>query len=203
MRPSAARPAWAACSAISGGWVPLTELRERCEVSRDGSSAASIARAARHYGLECNGLGLPAEKLKKLELPLILFWQFSHFVVLDGFDERNFYLNDPSTGRRRLSAGEFEKGYSGIALRFKRGEGFSPGGEPAGLFSRLGALLAGSWRMLTGVLATALMLTLLALVVPAALALFVDDVAAGTGGPGAGSWRRSLAPPFSSTCSRS
>ena len=157
-----------------GRWVPLTELRERCEVSRDGSSAAAIARAARHYGLECNGLGLPAGQLKKLELPLVLFWQFSHFVVLEGFDERSFYLNDPSTGRRRLSAREFEEGYSGIALRFSRGEGFSPGGEPSGLFGRLGALLAGSWRALTGVLATALMLTLLALVVPAALALFVD-----------------------------
>ncbi|MDE2972639.1 MAG: cysteine peptidase family C39 domain-containing protein, partial [Acidobacteriota bacterium] len=72
--------------AFFGRWVPLTELRERCEVSRDGSSAASIARAARHYGLECNGLSLRADQLRMLPLPLILFWQFSHFVVLEGFD---------------------------------------------------------------------------------------------------------------------
>ena len=85
-----------------GRWVPLTELRDRCEVSRDGSSAASIVRAARHYGLECNGLSVRAHSLQKLQLPLIVFWQFSHFLVVEGFDGRFFYLNDPATGRRRL-----------------------------------------------------------------------------------------------------
>ena len=80
-----------------GRWVPLTELREKCEVSRDGSSAASILRASRHYGLECSGLSVRVEQLKLLQLPLIVFWQFSHFVVVEGFDERYFYLNDPST----------------------------------------------------------------------------------------------------------
>ena len=162
--------------AYFGRWVPLVELRERCEVSRDGSSAASIARAARHYGLECNGLSVGVGQLKRLRLPLIVFWQFSHFVVLEGFDSRHFHLNDPSTGRRRLSAEEFGKGYSGIALRFKRGSGFEPGGEPPGLYTQLGTLLAGSRSALAWVVACGLMLTLLALVVPASLGVFVDDV---------------------------
>ncbi|MDE0362479.1 MAG: cysteine peptidase family C39 domain-containing protein [Rhodospirillaceae bacterium] len=162
--------------AYFGRWVPLTELREKCEVSRDGSSAASISRASRHYGLECRGLSVRAESLKKLPLPLILFWQFSHFVVLEGFDSRNFHLNDPATGRRTLSAEEFTKSYSGIALRFKRGDDFKAGGERPGLFSQLRTLLAGSWNVLTGLLACGLMLTLLALVLPASLGVFVDDV---------------------------
>ncbi|MXY48330.1 MAG: NHLP family bacteriocin export ABC transporter peptidase/permease/ATPase subunit [Gemmatimonadetes bacterium] len=161
-----------------GRWVPLTELREKCEVSRDGSSAASILRASRHYGLECNGLSVRAEQLKMLELPLVLFWQFSHFLVLEGIDSHYYYLNDPSTGRRRVSAEEFEKGYSGIALRFKRGEDFTPGGERPDLFRQLNGLIAGSWRLLTGVVACGLMLTLLTLVVPASLGVFVDDVMA-------------------------
>ena len=159
-----------------GRWVPLTELRERCEVSRDGSSAASIVRAARHYGLESGGLSLRAEQLAKLDLPLIAFWQFSHFVVLEGFDGRFVYLNDPATGRRRISTEELNKDYSGIVLRFKRGADFEPGGEPPGLFERLSTLLAGSWRVLTGAIACGLMLTLLALVVPVSLGVFVDDV---------------------------
>ena len=162
--------------AYFGRWVPLTELREKCEVSRDGSSAASILRAARHYGLECSGLSLRAAQLQKLQLPLILFWQFSHFVVLEGSDSANFYLNDPATGRRRLSAEEFNRGYSGIALRFKRGADFSPGGEQPSLFRQLGAMLAGSRGVLAWVIACGLMLTLLALVVPASLSVFVDDV---------------------------
>ena len=162
--------------AYFGRWVPLTELREKCEVSRDGSSAASILRAARHFGLGCNGLSVRTDQLKSLPLPLILFWQFSHFVVLEGFDGRNFYLNDPATGRRRVSADEFDKDYSGIALRFQCGDDFRTGGERPGLYGQLGTLLAGSWSVLTGVLACALMLTLLALVVPASLSVFVDDV---------------------------
>ena len=164
-----------------GRWVPLTELRERCEVSRDGSSAASIVRAARHYGLECSGLGLRAEQLGKLQLPLIVFWQFSHFVVVEGIDGRHFHLNDPSTGRRRLTAEEFTKGYSGIALRFKRGADFKPGGKPPGLLAQLNTLLAGSWSALAWAIACALMLTLLALVVPVSLGVFVDNVLEGHG----------------------
>ena len=159
-----------------GRWVPLTELREKCEVSRDGSSAASIVRASRHYGLECSGLSLRAHQLKKLELPLILFWQFSHFVVLEGFDGGSVHLNDPATGRRRLSTEEFNEGYSGIALRFKRGADFSPGGERPGLFGQLPTLFVGSWSALAGLIACGLILTLLALVVPASLSVFVDDV---------------------------
>ena len=162
--------------AYFGRWVPLTELRDKCEVSRDGSSAASILRASRHYGLECSGLSVRADQLKKLELPLILFWQFSHFLVLEGFDGRHYYLNDPATGRRRVSAEEFNKSYSGIALRFARGDDFTPGGDPPGLFSQLGSLLGGSWSALAGAIACGFMLTLLTLVVPVSLGVFVDDV---------------------------
>ncbi len=159
-----------------GRWVPLTELRERCEVSRDGSSAASIVRGARHYGLESSGLSLRAHQLRRLPLPLIVFWQFSHFLVVEGFDGDFVYLNDPATGRRRVSAAEFSRSYSSIALRFKPGDDFRPGGERPGLWAQLNALLAGEWSVLTGAVACALMLALLALVVPVSLGVFVDDV---------------------------
>ena len=162
--------------AYFGRWVPLSELREKCEVSRAGSSAASILRASRHYGLACSGLSVRADQLKKLQLPLILFWRFSHFVVLEGFDKRNFYLNDPSTGRRRLTAKEFNEGYSGIALRFRRGADFRPGGDTPGLFTQLRTVLAGSGSVLAGVIACVLMLSLLALTVPISLGIFVDSV---------------------------
>ncbi len=159
-----------------GRWVPLNELREKCEVSRDGSSAASIARAARHYGMECKGLSLRAETLEKLPLPLILFWQFSHFVVLEGISNQHYYLNDPATGRRTLTTEEFIKNYSGIALRFTPQDDFKQGGEWPSLFKQLKTLLAGTWNVLTGVVACGFMLTLMALAIPISLGLFVDEV---------------------------
>jgi uncharacterized membrane protein YeaQ/YmgE (transglycosylase-associated protein family) len=167
--------------AYFGRWAPLTELREKCEVSRDGSSAASILRAARHYGLKCSGLSLRSDQLKKTELPLILFWQFHHFLILEGFDSNNFYLNDPSTGRRTLSAEEFEQGYSNIALKFERTEDFKPGGDRPGMLTQLSAWRAGSWGVVAGAVACGLMLALLALVVPATVSVFVDSVLENSG----------------------
>lgn len=162
--------------AYFGRWVALTELRDKCEVSRDGSSAASIKRAATHYGLECKGLSVSAEQLKKLELPLILFWQFSHFVVLEGYSEGQYFINDPSAGRRSIPADEFIKSYSSIALQFSRSADFKTGGELPNLFVQLRNVLAGSWNALAAVAICALLLAFLALVVPTALALFVDGI---------------------------
>ncbi len=164
-----------------GLWVPLTELREKCEVSRDGSSAASILRAARHFGLEGGGLSVRSESLKLLQLPLILFWQFSHFVVLEGYDEQYFYLNDPATGRRRVTLEEFNKAYSKIAIRLNPGPEFKAGGERPGLFDRLRTLLSGSWRVLFGVIGCGLMLSVLALAVPTSLTIFVDSLLLNSG----------------------
>ncbi|MCY4188214.1 MAG: cysteine peptidase family C39 domain-containing protein, partial [Bryobacterales bacterium] len=78
--------------ALFGRWVPLTELRTRCEVGRDGSTAGAVARAARHYGLRYRGRNTSADALRKFSLPLILFWEFNHFVILEGYDPKHFYL---------------------------------------------------------------------------------------------------------------
>ena len=162
--------------AYFGRWVPLTELREKCEVSRDGSSAAGISRAARHYGLECAGRSVQVDQLKTLPLPLILFWEFNHFLILEGFDRHRFFLNDPSTGRRTLSADEFGKSFTGVALRFKRGPAFERGGARPSILRRIPHWLGDAGGALAYTLACGLMLALLALVTPALLAIFVDRV---------------------------
>lgn len=160
-------------------WVPLTVLREECSVSRDGCTAANILRAAKGYDLECKGFGVGADLLNKLKLPLIIFWQYSHFVVLEGFENDNFFLNDPAIGRRAVTRDDFLRGYSGIALEFKRGEGFKTGGRKLGLFNKLQPLLAGTGTDIAMIMTCAVLTGLLLLVIPAALKIFIDAIFAG------------------------
>ncbi|WP_420447304.1 cysteine peptidase family C39 domain-containing protein [Candidatus Palauibacter sp.] len=161
-----------------GRWVPLTELRGTCEVGRDGSTAAGLKRAAEHYGLEGSGWSVQVDRLKRMPLPMILFWEFNHFVVLEGFDRKWFYLNDPAAGHRKLSPQEFDAGFTGVTLKFRPGPAFRPGGAPAGLVRRLPLWLSGAWSGLAWAVVCGLMLALLALAAPFAASLFVDRVIA-------------------------
>ena len=158
-----------------GLWISLTELREKCQVSRDGSSAAGVLRAARNYGLECRGLAVDAKLLKKLKPPLILFWQFSHFVVFEGFDGLYYYLNDPATGKRRLDENEFFKGYSGIALEFDTGKDFLPSGKKTSLWSKVRNTLSGSEKEIITVGAITFILASLLLIIPGTLFLSIQN----------------------------
>ncbi len=160
--------------AYFGRWVPLSELRERCEVSRDGSTAAGILRAARHYGLKSTGRMVPHDQLH--QLPAILFWEFHHFLILEGFEGDYAYLNDPSSGRRKVSMEDLSKNYSGIVLEFERTPGFQPGGTRPSILQRIPEWLEGAWGAFTYTLSCGLMLAVLALVAPALLGVFVDEV---------------------------
>ncbi|WP_420433334.1 ATP-binding cassette domain-containing protein [Candidatus Poriferisocius sp.] len=164
--------------AYFGRWVSLTELRGTCEVGRDGSTAAGLIRAAEPNGLEGSGWSVPVSRLKQMPLPMILFWEFNHFVVLEGFDGKWFYLNDPASGHRKLSPQEFDSGFTGVALTFRPGPAFSPAGAPVGLLKRLPLWLNGVWSSLAWAIVGGLMLAVLALAAPFAASLFIDGVLA-------------------------
>lgn len=116
--------------AYYGRWEPLEKVRELCGVSRDGSNAGNIIKAARAYGLSADGLAADANDLREnADFPYIIFWNFNHFVVLDGFKGDYAYLNDPARGQVRVPMEEFEERYTGVALEFSKTADFQEGGK--------------------------------------------------------------------------
>ena len=162
-----------------GRWVSLEEMREACDVGRDGCSAADIVRAARQYGLEATGWRQDLEDLPGLSLPAILFWEFRHFVVLERIGERGYHLNDPSRGRRVVDRDAFDRGFTGVALELKPDESFRRTGRPPGVLRRLWPWVSGFGPSLLFAVLAGLLLAAPGVAAPVLLGLFVDDVLAG------------------------
>lgn len=112
-------------------WIPLEQVREDCGVSRDGSNARNILRAARHYGMKAQGYRYEPEALRESgSFPCIVHWEFNHFIVVDGFKGNKVYINDPARGSLHMTMEEFDRGFTGICLMFEPGEDFVPSGRP-------------------------------------------------------------------------
>ncbi|MBQ7507642.1 MAG: NHLP family bacteriocin export ABC transporter peptidase/permease/ATPase subunit [Lachnospiraceae bacterium] len=117
--------------AYYGKWVPLEQVREDCDVSRDGSKAGNIAKAARSYGFTARGYRFEPEALKEQgTFPCIIHWEFNHFVVLCGFKRGKVYINDPARGNIVITEKEFDEAFTGVTLLITPGEGYEPSGSP-------------------------------------------------------------------------
>ena len=108
-------------------WLPLEQLRKDCGVSRDGCSAKQLLLAGRSYGMDANAYKLDENELQEMA-PVIIHWNFNHFVVYKGKKGNTYYLNDPARGEVKVSQDEFNKSYTGIALAFEPTEAFQRGG---------------------------------------------------------------------------
>jgi NHLM bacteriocin system ABC transporter peptidase/ATP-binding protein len=159
-----------------GRLLPLEELRLACGVSRDGSKASNIVRAARRYGLVCRGLRKEPGQLRDLPMPAIVHWNFNHFVVVEGFGAGEVFLNDPASGPRIVSDAEFDFAFTGIVLVFERTPEFRAGGQGRTIRALLQRRLRGGETAVAYVILAGVALLIPGLLAPTFTKIFVDEV---------------------------
>jgi ATP-binding cassette subfamily C protein len=159
-----------------GQIVPLLELRRECGVSRNGSKASNIVKAARGLWTPGKGYKKGLEQLQNLRPPYIVFWNFNHFLVVEGFRKQRVYLNDPATGPRTVSLQEFDEGYTGVVLVLEPSLEFKKGGRKPSLILSLWERLQGTTGALIYCVIAGFFLALVGLAVPVFSQVFVDEI---------------------------
>ena len=159
-----------------GKYVSLEELRIACGVSRDGSKASNICKAARSYGLQVKAFRKEPSDLKSMPVPMIIHWNFNHFVVLEGFRNRKAYLKDPASGTLVISEEEFDQSFTGIAITFEKSSAFVTGGDAPSILRPLFKRIKGSKAAMIFLCLTGLALVIPGLVVPAFSRIFLDEI---------------------------
>jgi len=159
-----------------GRWVPLEQLRLECGVSRDGSKASNVLKAARGHGFNAKGFKKEPDQLASLPLPSIIHWNFNHYVVFEGIVGGKAYLNDPSLGPRQVDLAELEESFTGVVLAFTPGPEFRAGGNPPRGWRQLFDHIGESRATLGFVAALSVMLAVPGIVIPALSKQFVDQV---------------------------
>lgn len=174
----------AACLAMVlayyGKWVPLEQVRADCGVSRDGSNARNMVRAARSYGLIAKGCRYEPDTLRRQgSFPCIIHWNFNHFVVLDGFKGDKALLNDPAKGSYAVSMETFDQSFTGICLLFEPGADFRPGGKPKSVFAFARKRLDGAGAAVAFMLLTTFITSLIGIIYSVFSHIFLDRLLTG------------------------
>ena len=162
-----------------GKWLPLEQMRLDCGVSRDGSSAKNILKAARNHGMEAKGYRCDTQGLHKMTMPCILHWGFNHFVVLCGFHKNTAIINDPARGTVKVSMEELDREFTGICLCMTPGESFQKGGKPKSILPFAKARLKGTAPAIIFIILTTLVTAIINLVYPVFGQVFMDTLLPG------------------------
>ena len=161
-------------------WIPLEQVRADCGVSRDGSNAKNVLRAARSYGLVAKGYRYePADLKKDGKFPCIIHWNFNHFVVLNGFKGDKAVLNDPAQGNYSVPMEVFDRSFTGICLMFEPGENFEPSGKPKSVLGFARQRMKGTGEAVAFTIVTTVIASLIGIIKPGFSRVFLDRLLTG------------------------
>jgi len=109
-----------ACLSMLFSWhkrhISLRSLRAENPSPDAGVNLQKLMRIATQHGLAPRAVRLELGELRELELPCVLHWDYSHYVVLEKVGLRGCVIIDPAVGRRRYNLMEVSAHFTGVAL---------------------------------------------------------------------------------------
>lgn len=164
--------------AYHGKWLSIEQLRTDCGVSRDGSNARNIVRAARSHGMDAHGWHADIDDLPALA-PAIIHWNYNHFVVFKGFDRGLAFINDPSMGSMAVSMKDFRRSYTGVAITATPGADFKPQGHQTSILHYVRENIRGVKDAFIFTLVMGLLMSFAGMVYPLFSQIFLDSIITG------------------------
>lgn len=159
-----------------GRYIPLDQLRVECGVSRDGSKASHLLKVGQNHNLHAAGFSRELNDLHGLNAPCILFWEFNHFVVFEGYRKGIYYINDPAFGKRQLSESEFSEAFTGITLEFNPTFNFKRFGKPYNVITDVLTWVKGFEKPLALIILLGIMLSVPMVLIPLYSRFFIDYI---------------------------
>lgn len=114
-------------SKFYGKSIPLQQIRDFSETTREGSGLLGLSNAAETLGFRSLGVKVDFNTLTaEAPLPCIVHWNKNHYIVVYKIDKRNnVYVSDPSYGLITYTKDEFIKSWIGENAHDQTEEGIA------------------------------------------------------------------------------
>ncbi len=160
----------------------LQQASELVDVGRDGGTAEALIGAGRALGLDLRAFRVADRLPTAFELPVVVHWRFSHWLVVERVVGSVVHVVDPAVGRRRIDAAEFGRGFTGVVLAPRRLPDFQALPEqrsPWPGYVRALARIPGMRACLVRILLAGIAIQVITLIGPLLTKVVVDQVLPG------------------------
>ena len=159
-----------------GLFLEQDELRKACGTGRDGAAPENVVKAATSYGMTAElHDDINTAKLLTLPTPLIALTEGGQYVVVEGYNDKNVYVNNPASGAKTYTHRDFKSLFDDLAITLAPGPGFKKGGKAPNNLAALTSRLSGSRISLLFVMLASVGLILPMLLTPLFTQVFIDE----------------------------
>lgn len=161
--------------------VGITTLRHRYDLSASGLTLTQVMTVAEGLGFNARPVRGEVDDLKHLQLPVLLHWNMSHYVVLcsvkQNIRQTHYEILDPARGRVYLTNEELSKSFTGVALELVKSAAFRPARIDNRLrIEQLWSSASGLWPSLANVLLLSVIIQFCILAAPFFSQIAIDNV---------------------------